>query len=189
LSQLARYLKPIVEARLKKEVQDSAILMNLSRLQQTFDKKHSFKEEFVIQKLSLQSNLFTMTFSRTARVQQQIHRFQKLVLASHGFISVTESNREITILTDLRFLERLSDFLTENPIYSKTQITGIGIQFDPSYSAIPGFISLILQKIALQGVNLVELFSTHTEIMIFFDPNDAKIAFDTLYNCFQVEEF
>jgi hypothetical protein len=185
LSQLARYLKPLVEARLKKEVKESAILMNLSRMQRNLDKTHKFTDEFVVEKISVQANLFTATFAKTPSVHKQVNQYYKWIQKFEGFLSISESTKEITIITELRFLERMPEFIKDDPIFLKKSLTGIGVQFDSEYTKTPGFLYLVLQKTTLQGVNLIEVFSTYTEFMIFVDHDDTKLAFDTLYLCFK----
>jgi len=186
LSQLARYLKPLVEARLKKEVKESAILMGLSRMQRDFEKTHNFNEEFVIEKISVQANLFTATFSKTGKIHKQVNDFYKWIQKYKGFISISESTKEITIIVELGFLERMPEFIKEDPIFIKKNITGVGVQFDPEYTKSPGFLYMVLQKTSLQGVNIIEVFSTYTEFMIFVDHEDTKLTFDTLFSCFKV---
>lgn len=186
LSQLARYLKPLVEARLKKEVKESAILMGLSRMQRDFEKTHSFNQEFVIEKISVQANLFTATFAKTGKIHKQVNDFYKWIQKYKGFISISESTKEITIIVEVGFLERMPEFIKQDPVFIKKNITGVGVQFDPEYTKSPGFLYMVLQKTTLQGVNLVEVFSTYTEFMIFVDHEDTKLAFDTLYSCFKV---
>ncbi|MFT7183689.1 MAG: hypothetical protein ACI9QC_000008 [Oceanicoccus sp.] len=185
LSQLARYLKPLVEARLQKEVKESAILMNLSRIQRDFTKTYKLTDEFLVQKISVQANLFTATFAKTPAIHKQVNDFYKWIQKYKGFISISESSKEITIIVELGFLERMPEFIKDEPIFIKKNITGIGVQFDAEYTKSPGFLYLVLQKTSLQGVNLVEVFSTYTEFMIFVDHEDTKLAFDTLYSCFK----
>lgn len=185
LSQLARYLKPLVEARLKKEVQESAVLMNLSRIQQGLTKSLNFNDRFIVEKISVQANLFTATFAKTTTIHQQVNQYYQWMQKFKGFISISESSKEITLIVEIGFLERMPEFIKQDPIYIKKNITGIGVQFNPDYTKSPGFLYLVLQKTALQGVNLVEVFSTYTEFMIFVDHEDTKLAFDTLYSCFK----
>lgn len=185
LSQLARYLQPLVEARLKKEVKESAILMNLSRMQTDLNKKHKFTDSFIVEKISVQANLFTATFAKTPDIHKQVNNFYKWIQKYKGFISISESSKEITIIVEVAFLERMPEFIKDDPIFIKKNITGIGVQFDAEYTKRPGFLYLVLQKTTLQGVNLIEVFSTYTEFMIFVDDEETKLAFDTLYSCFK----
>jgi len=185
LSQLSRYLKPLIEARLQKEVKESAILMNLSRMQRDYSKSYKFTDQFLVEKISVQANLFTATFAKSPVLHKQVNQFYKWIQKFKGFISISESSKEITIIVEVGFLERMPEFIKADPIFIKKNLTGIGVQFDAEYTKTPGFLYLVLQKTTLQGVNLIEVFSTYTEFMIFVDHEDTKLAFDTLYSCFK----
>jgi hypothetical protein len=185
LSQLSRYLKPLVEARLKKEVKESAILMNLSRMQAQMKKTMPFRDDFVIEKLSFQANLYTATFSKAGKIHSEVNHFYKWVRKHKGFISISESTKEITIIVELAFLERMPEYIKQDPIFIAKNLTGISIQFDHEYAYYPGFLYHVLQKITLQNINIIEVFSTYTEFMLFIKSEDTKLAFDTLYACFQ----
>lgn len=189
LSQLARFLKPMVEAQLKKDVQEGALLMTLSRIQRDFDRaeKKRFKH-FALQKLILQPNLFTVTYAKSLPLLRSLQRFERMVLIKNGYMNVSEGSREITMLVEQGFLEDLSRFIPDHPTHIQTKITGIGVVFDSNYSGEPGFLHMILERIAFQGINVVEVFSTYTEFAIFFNQDDARIALDTLLACFEVEE-
>ncbi len=185
LSQLARYLSPLVEARLKKEVKISAILMNLSRMQSFFERGYKLTKPFCIEKISVQANLFTVTFTKNLNLHRHANNYYKWIQRYKGFISISESTKEVTLITEMSFLERLPEYIPYEHLFLKKNITGIGLQFDPSYTKIPGFLYMVLQKTTLQGVNLIEVFSTYTEFMIFVDHEDSKLAFNTLYACFR----
>lgn len=190
LSQLARYLKPMVEAQLKKDVQESALLMTLSRVQRDFDRaeRKRFKN-FAVQKLIVQPNLFTVTFPKSLPILRSLQRFERMVTIKNGYMNVSEGSREITMLVEQGFLEDLSRFIPDEPTHVQTKITGVGVVFDPHYAVEPGFLHMILERIAFQGINVVEVFSTYTEFAIFFHQDDARLALDTLLACFEVEEF
>lgn len=188
LSQLARYLQPVVEARLKKDVKASAITMNLSRMQQEMEKTSSFRSSFRIEKLTVQAHLFAVTFPNIGPVRQAVQKFQRHVYKEGGFISVTQSSREITMITGQSFLEEMSSYISNKPISLETNITGIGVQFAPDYSQQPGFLHAVLQRVALQNINVVEVFSTYSEFSLFFAHEDSKLALDTLFSSFQVME-
>jgi aspartokinase len=42
----------------------------------------------------------------------------------------------------------------------------------------------VLQQVAVQGINVVEIASTATELILYLDQKDVRLAFDTLYQRF-----
>ena len=186
LSQLARFLKPLLEAQLKKDIQESAVLMALSRLQAAWDKQlPEQKTRFPLSKITLQPNLFTVTYPRS--VMTKLQRYERLVSIKKGYINVSEGTHQITVLVEQAFLEDLSRYVESKPTFIKTKITGIGVQFDPKHAEEAGFLVQILQYIAFQGINVVEIFSTYSEFSIFVAQEDARLALDTLLAYFEVE--
>ena len=72
LSLLADLLKPLIEIRTKKPVTKSAVLMNLSRLQDNFLKPVPEEESFKIDNLMVNSNLCTITFYNDENIQKKL---------------------------------------------------------------------------------------------------------------------
>jgi hypothetical protein len=130
-----------------------------------------------------------VTYPKSLALLRSVQGFARMVTIKHGYINVSEGNREITMLVEQGFLEDLSRFIPDKPTFIQTKVTGIGVVFDANYSSEPGFLYMVLERIAFQGINVVEVFSTYTEFSIFFHQEDARVALDTLLACFEVEEF
>ena len=87
LSQLARFLRPSIEAQTHKEVTESAVLMNLSRLSRRGSSAPgSPEEELVLDKVSVQSGLCSRSNERDGlsrgdeadrRIVGQAHRARR----------------------------------------------------------------------------------------------------------------
>lgn len=190
LSQLTKFLKPMVEAELKKEVQPSALLMALSRTQREWNQETAdLKTVFGIEKLTVQPNLFTVTYLRTPLILGKLQRYERMVTVKKGYINVSEGSREVTMIVEQAFLEDLSRYIESPPLYIRTKITGIGVQFDPEHATQPGFLYQILERIAFQGISAVEVFSTYSEFALFLNQEDARLALDTLLATFEVKDY
>ena len=46
---------------------------------------------------------------------------------------------------------------------------------------------MLLQRVALQNVNLIEITSTYTEIVFYIDQRDTQTVFDTFFESFLVK--
>ncbi len=183
LTKVAKFIKPHIEAKTKKRVTENAILMSLSRIQS--ETKRKIKDsEFKIENMIIHSDLCTMTFYNTKDTHQKINRLYAGVLNEKGFMTITEGSNEITIIFENRFLSKIKSELHEKPKYSKEKISSICIKFNEKYMKIPGLLYLILQQIALQNLNIIELNSTETEIILYLETKDIKYAFDIIYNKF-----
>lgn len=59
-------------------------------------------------------------------------------------------------------------------------VSSIGVTFDEEYLTIPGFIYIILQQMMPLNINIIEVSSTCTELVLYIDEKDMKIAYEAL---------
>ncbi len=173
LTQLAKMISPQIKARTKKEVKDTAILMNLSRLQRQLNIVAPQTQSIKIDKITIRSSLCCLTFQKTAQIHKKLLKLKE-------YITLTEGTNETTIIIKEDFYEKTKQTIGEEAINEHKNIASIGLQFSEKFNNTPGFIHLILQQISLQHINLIEIASTHTELFLYIDQKDIKLAFDTL---------
>lgn len=188
LTQLAHYLRPLLEARLQKAVSASAITMGLSRLQRSLSAVAPQPEHYPIEKISVVSGLYTATFARSQSAHQRLNKLYYQVQHDGGFCSLSEGMRELTIIVENRYQAQLQKLLDQGqaPLYTHSQLASVGVQFGSHYADVPGMLYLLLQRVALQNVNLIEISSTYTEIVFYIAERDTRVVFDTLYQSFLV---
>ena len=80
--------------------------------------------------------------------------------------------------------DRLQKPFRRRPIYTNDRLAAVGVQFGERYAEVPGMLYMLLQRVALQNVNLVEITSTYTEIVFFVDEADTQLVFDVLFRSF-----
>ncbi len=186
LTQLARYLQPQVEARAMKEVQVSAITMNLSRLQRRLAPATPAPERFVIDNVTIHSGLSTVTYPRNPEVQAKLNALYNRIHEEGGFCSLSQGLRELTAIFESRFRPELGQQIRQPPLYEHERLASVGVQFGARYADIPGMLYMLLQRVTLQNINLIEITSTYTEIIFFIDETDTRTVFDTLFQSFLV---
>lgn len=183
LSQTARFIQPLVEARTKKSVRASAVLMNLSRLQAKLVAPERF-DDLVIDKISIHSGLCSLTVFKTSRVNEELNRLFTLIRRRGGFITVTESVDEVTAILEDRDFAEATNILSETPRYIYRDIASVGIRLSDENIVTPGVIYRLLQQVSLQGINVMEVASTATEFIIYVNEADVRLAFDSIYHRF-----
>lgn len=186
LTQLARYLQPMVEARARKDVQVSAITMNLSRLQQSLRATTPAPERFEIENVTIHSGLSTVSYTRSPEVHAGLHQVYDRIHRANGFCCLSQGLHEITAIVESRFRPWLAKRIRQKPVYSHDNLASVGVQFDDRYAEIPGMLYMLLQRVTLQNVNLIEIISTYTEIVFYVDERDTQTVFDTLFQSFLV---
>jgi len=185
-TQLARYLQPFVAARTHKEPSVSAIAMALSRLSPELSKNTPAPSNYHLEKISITTGLCTATFMRSASAHRALNRLQTDMHKKGNFCSVSEGMREITVIVEDRFESRLHALVDEQLVFSKANLTSVEIQFGSAYTSTPGMLYMLLQRVALQNINLIEITSTYSGITMYFANTDARIVFDTLLNSLSV---
>ncbi len=180
LSQVARLIRPLVEARTQKEVGDSAVLMSLSRLQNALPAVAE-PEDFVLNRIAIHSGLCSLTVTKTKRVQGELNRLYNTVRKRSGFISITESASEVTAIIEDRNFEMAEGMLSETLQYVYRDIVAVGVKLSDEAIARPGVIYQLIGQVTLQHINIIEVASTATEFSIYVHSEDARMALDSIY--------
>ncbi len=183
-AQLARYLNPLVQARTQKQVSDSAIMMALSRSKADLAKSRIKSKQYVIDKLTVVSGLSTASFLRTKETHKKLNLLYGFIQSRNGFCNLCEGMTEITVIVESTYQSKLERITNQKPLYTHDQVGSICVKFSDTYATIPGMLYMILQRVALQNINLIEISSTFSEINLYFDEKDTRIVFDTLFTCF-----
>ncbi len=185
LTRTARFLQPLIEARTGKPVRPSAILMALSRLQKQFgDSEASAATSFQIDRISIQSGLCALTLPKSVETHRSLGKIFGRVQSANGYMTVTEGTAEITAIMDEDFLSDAAKTLQASPKRIVPRLAGLGIRINEAYIGKPGLLYAILQQIALQGLSVVEVTSTTSEFSVYLTDDDARLAFDSIYNRF-----
>lgn len=180
LSSLAKYLNPLIEARTKKHVKVSATLMNLSRMQRRAVVKKRKTQKFKINNLVLYSGLLSYTFIRNTETNKKISALYSESQKKNMYFNFSNSSSEITIIMDKAMTTELKKNIKAKEKNKAEGLAAIGINFDQSYTLTPGFIFFILERISMQNINIYEISSTYTELVIYLDSKDMKLAFESL---------
>lgn len=190
LSQTANFIRPMVEARLKREVQTSAITMALSRLARTMGKKRpggsGGSKSISIDTLTITAGLSVITVTSSSSQRSKFLSFISKLHSRGVFCTLTQGAQQITMIVPATELPQLCQLVSDSSdiVAKNEQVAALAISFQNNYAATPGFFFLIFQKLYLQNINIVEINSTHNELLIYLKEDDVELAFRTLYNYF-----
>lgn len=181
LSAVAKYFKPLIDARCKKEVSVSAIHMALSRLQRILTRRKQVRVEQVeFQNITVHSDLSVLSYVNTKETHSQLNQIYTKIHAQNGYMTITEGIHEITIIIDKRYFSTVEKTISQKPKRKSLDVTALAVKFDEKFLEMPGFLYRIIQILAFQGINIIELASTATEIVFYISHSDVRLAFDTL---------
>jgi len=181
-AQLARYLQPFIAARTHTDTKESAIAMALSRLASGLIENTPEPKNFQFQSINVTAGLCTASFTRTMSVHRAVNRLQTEMFKKEAFCSVSEGMKEVTVIVENRFQERLLTIVGERPVYQHTDLASVEIYFGSAYTKTPGMLYMLLQRAALQNINLIEITSTCSGLTMFITEKDTRKLFDTLMN-------
>lgn len=183
LSQAARFIRPLVEARTHKEVKASAVLMSLCRLQSKQVSEESF-QDIALDELNVRSGLCSLTVFKTRESMEELNRLFAKVRSRNGFITITEGISEITAILEDSDFESAKKMLSDKPRHIYRNIASVGVKLTDEILDKPGVIYRILQQVALQNISVIEIASTATELNIYVHEQDLRLAFDSVYRRF-----
>lgn len=189
LSQLARHLQPQIQARLQKQIDLSAITMNLSRLQREVGSRvGELNESLHIVNIVVHSDLCVIAYTKVKELHGGINRLYNRVQKSNGYLTISEGVSEVTIITDQRNLRLAHELIPARISYKHENIAALGVKFDPEHLGTIGLFYLIFQQFYYQRINIIEIASAASELIIYLHEKDIQLAFDTLFNRMREEK-
>ncbi|HMO01437.1 MAG TPA: hypothetical protein PKD37_04760 [Oligoflexia bacterium] len=185
LSALARFLKPVIETKLKKNITATSLVMALSRHQKKRHKGSKLTQiKYRFSNIQAASNLCIISYSISPRRRQEVASFVRELQAKGEFISITQGLSQITIFLNKSAAAKIHHHVKGKPLSINRNIALVGGLFDPKLCQTPGFLNAVFQQLYLQNINIVEVASTYNELLIYVDEKDMKLAFETLYSRF-----
>lgn len=180
----ARYLLPLISARTRKQITIAALTMALSRMQQSEGKSPHRRSAYHFDRIHLHTGLATFTFGKSKETHDSVQRLYALVQRDGGYITVAEGTSQITLIIDDAHAAKITQLFRQKPQYAHAHIASVGIVFDERYLHIPGLIFVVLQQLMLLNINIIEVSSTFTELSIYVNERDVKLAFEALESLF-----
>lgn len=185
LSQVARHIQPLVEARTHKPVKHSAIAMALSRLQAELPDLDTGPPLDLANRVTVQRGLTVLTFPNTRRCHAGLIDLQQRIRPTRAYLTITEGIREITVIVEDRTRPIVDETVPERPNRVKSGVASLSVSLTDENLATPGVLYRLLQPLALQGVNVVEVASTATEFHVYLAEPDVMLALESLYGAFR----
>ncbi len=185
VSSLARRLKPDIEQKLRKDVQEGAIVMAINRrpLQKSFRISRHIKSFMMnLGDIIVRSNLSDYTFANSPGL---ISCHQKLMLEVSGekdiLYTVSQGVYETTLVVSHSLDERISViFEAEKLLSRKRMLSSVTLRLPESNTEISGIYYFLLKNLAWGGINICEIISTSNEVTFVVNEQDVHKAFSIL---------
>jgi hypothetical protein len=183
LSALARLIKPDVERRVMKSVQQGAVIMALKRISEQIKAQTQRTRLFDgLPNIMVRSNLFVMTFEqREDFIEKEKQLLTEIKGKRHYFLTVTQGIYETTIAASQELKPKVLSLFQKNKIMSQIDnLSSINIRLPENSPVIPGIYSYILKFLAWENISVVEVVSTCNEFSIILRDEDIGTAFSVL---------
>ncbi|MEI6532580.1 MAG: aspartate kinase [Candidatus Roizmanbacteria bacterium] len=187
LSSLARKLKPQIENELMKEVTEGSVIMALKRIEQSKKRFSPIKKAFSSSPdILVRSNLFSITVKRLDFTPDKHKRLLDYNKEMEYFLTISQSEFETTITGSEELQNKLKTLFSTNTIIVEFhKLSSITIRLTKNVSTIHGVYYHILKTLAWEGINMIELISTYTELTIILSKDDIEKAFSRLKELFE----
>ncbi len=184
LSALARKMIPDIEKKLLKNASEGAMVMALKRLADDLAARKSPEKPFAsyFTEITVRSRICEFTFQKSAGIIAR----QREILSSlqdnpDTFITFTTGVREITLLSgqDNRDLV-MKTFAAEKLISSFSNLAAITMRLTEDSVITPGIYHAVLNRLAWQDINVVEVVSTYLEFILIIREEQVEKAFSAM---------
>lgn len=183
LSALARKIHLQVEEKVKKNINDGAIMAALKRIGNKLNKK--YKKAKILSNLgdiTVRSNIAEYTFLNTETLLTKVQElFLNIGSKKEIFLNLSQGVSESTIIASGNIEREIQQIFKNETLTAKLEnLSSISIKLPEDTVDNPGAYYSILKLFALEGINMVEMVSTYTEVSLIFRVTDIDRAFSVL---------
>lgn len=185
ISSLARALQPEIEAELKKEVREGAVIMAIKRIHPVLQFELENKIRQTIRSLgdiTVRSNLVKYTFRNSATlIVRQGQLLDKIGNAKEIFYTYSQGVYETTIILSNTVEDYMETCFRGEQLVSKApNLASITVKLPEENSNCSGLYYYIFKKVAWEGINLLEVVSTTNEFTLIVSQDDIDKAFSVI---------
>jgi len=183
LTALATYLLPNVQKISGKETTVGSITMTLSRIVETLQRSKHIRLR--PEDMRIRSGITYVTFPKTPWLSLALHEISSKLVSSTGsgsqLFSELEGSREITVLYTNFFAEPMADIQAQFPPKKVLHdLSAIIIHIPPEYLEEKGILYYIVKQLNYFWVNIIELYTTLSEVSILIRKENLNAALGIL---------
>lgn len=176
-SAYAREITPTVADQAWKEVEPQTVAVSVNRVvhNETID---PLKPELIFDRISVDSDLVDVTYERTQEMQAALASVLPGLRSAfeNDLYLETNGQRQITMVMTTAMWQNLRSQIATKPIGLYERLTAISLSFDQKYLEVPNFIYGVFGLFAIKHINIIEIFSTMTEIVVVIDESTLEEA-------------
>lgn len=185
LSALARQLKPEIEKKVGKEVNDSAVIMALNRLVPRLELMSAMKFKKVVENIGdiiVRSNLADYAFVNSPTLyEKQAQLLDRVSSMKDVFCTFSQGIYETTLVVSSSIIDLVDEIFTRESNIAKTvNLSSITVKLPMENTICPGVYYYIFKELAWDNINISEVISTTNEFTVVVSDEDIHRAFTIL---------
>lgn len=185
LSALARQLKPEIEKKVGKEVNDSAVIMALNRLVPRLELMSAMKFKRVVENIGdiiVRSNLADYAFVNSPSLyEEQARLLDRVRTMKDVFCTFSQGIYETTLVVSSSIAPLVDEIFSREKNIAKTlNLSSITVKLPMENTICPGVYYYIFKELAWDNINITEVISTTNEFTVVVSDEDIHRAFTIL---------
>jgi len=184
-SALARELLPTAEKALDQKVKPQAVIMAVKRYAASTERKEftqAIKNVLADCTINLKSGVTDIAINLSENLFPLLNELSKKVKPEKGeVLSFVQGFAEAAIIIDDKFADFILSKISKKSILvvEKSSVI-LYLLAPPEFWDVPGIIYYVTQHISKQGINIVDIVTTQTELSIIVRKEEAGKAFEAL---------
>lgn len=184
---LARHLQPEIEEALedRKNVRLETIVMAIKRYEEdnSFDDTamDRIKDVLASSSVRLQSDISYYTFPRRNVTHRAVMESYESITDDGGRCHILHAQDEIGFVCQRQYEAILNDH-DVSPKRHETGLALLVLDSPPSILKADGILAFLTREIAMDGISLIDMFTTYTETMFLVRDTDSAQLYELLRN-------
>lgn len=173
MSSYAYKIRPLVEAKSKKQVTITSLVVSLSRLRKEFKKEKPLIHKVAIKNITTKLPLTELAYENTSKFIEKLDSLHKKISVSQeDFLTITRGTAEIDIICSANLEDKIIKHFTVKPKWVNHNFAAVGISYGPEVFGTPNVFFSLLSVTARARINIEELVSTPTELIFIVAEKD-----------------
>lgn len=180
---LANRIKPEIEAELGARVKASAIIMALRRIEERLEEEAKPRKPILYSsELLLKTNICDICLVRSPSFLRNLSKLYGLIDFEKGdILNIIHGSHEISIITNEKYKKKLMAFLVGEKILNvEENLVAISLTYPKEFFYTPGIIFEVTRKLSWEGVNILEVVSTMSELTFILAEKDGMKGYNVL---------
>ncbi|MEK7140452.1 MAG: hypothetical protein AAB815_01570 [Patescibacteria group bacterium] len=173
MSSYAHRILPLVEARTKKQVTITSLVVALSRLRKEFRKEKPLIHDVAIKNITSKLPLTEMVYENTRKFLAELDSLHKNIsVTQEDFFTITMGTTEVDIICSSNLENKILKHFKMKPKFINRDFAAIGVSYGPEVFGTPNVFFSLLSITARARINIEELVSTPTELIFIVAEKD-----------------